>query len=113
MNVDARRPSTAGRASTNCSNTSESCLLAAVTQDITGMRRASVTMWRLLPSFPRSAGLGPACAPLHAESAEVQPVALAQFVEQLQGQLVPHACRLPIAQSPPACHAAAKAQFLG
>jgi len=74
----------------------------------------------LLPSFPRSGGLGPVyeppgaryAGPVHAEAAEVQFVGLAQLIEQRQMQTVPHNCRLPIAQPPPAGHAAAKAQLL-
>lgn len=50
--------------------------------------------------------------PVHAESAEIQLVSLAQLSEQRQVQTVPHTCRLPIAQPSLAGHAAAKAQLL-
>jgi len=54
-----RRPRTIGKASTSCSNTTESCRLAPVTQKISGMPWRSVMMWRLLPSLPLSVGLAP------------------------------------------------------
>ena len=51
------------RESTSPSNTTQSWRLAPVTQNISGMPWRSVMMWRLLPSFPRSVGLGPVYGP--------------------------------------------------
>ena len=93
-----------------------------MTQKISGMPWWAVMMWRLLPSLPLSVGLGPvvragACVlppgAGHAGSAEVQLACTAQLVEQQQMQAIPHACGLPVTQTPPAGHATAKAQFLG
>ncbi len=66
-------------------------------------------------------GLGPVYGPpggwarwpIHADSAEVELVRVAQLGQQQQMQPMPHTSSLPVAQSPPARHAAAKAQFLG
>lgn len=57
------RPETAGIASSVGSNAIESCLLAPVTVMASGMPRASTTMCRFDPSFPRSVGLGPVSCP--------------------------------------------------
>ena len=56
-------PAIRGMASTSSSNTTESCRLAPVTQNISGMPCRSVTRWRLLPSLPLSVGLGPGYEP--------------------------------------------------
>lgn len=114
-------PPTAGRASTNASKTTESWRLALVTQNITGMPWRSVIRWRLVPSLPRSVGLGPVCGPpgaghagsIYTGAAEVQLIGAAQFGQQCHVQAVPCACALPVAQPPPAGHATAKPQFLG
>ena len=110
-------PPTAERASTNASKTTESWRLTPVTQNINGMPWRSVMRWRLLPSLP----LGPVCGPpgagnagsIYKGTAEVQLVSVAQLRQQRHVQAVPYACTLPVAQPPPARHAAAKARFLG
>lgn len=51
------------RGTASCSNTTESCLLAPVTQKISVMPGQSMMMWRLLPSLPLSVGLGPVHCP--------------------------------------------------
>ncbi|MGF6653656.1 hypothetical protein OKW34_004245 [Paraburkholderia youngii] len=57
------RPETAGMASSVGSNAIESCRLAPVTVMASGMLRASTTMCRFDPSFPRSVGMGPVSWP--------------------------------------------------
>lgn len=66
-------------------------------------------------------GLSPVCGPPGAGNAgpidtdplEVELVGVAQFAQQLQVQCVPYTGALPVAQPPPAGHAAAVAQFMG
>lgn len=109
-----------GVASTNLSNTTESCRLAPMAQNISGMPCRSVTRRRLSPSLPLSVGLGLVCEPpgnwtrwpVRANPTEVQPTGTPQLSLQQQMKLMPHACCLPLAQATPAGHAAAKAQFL-
>ena len=96
--------------------------LYPVTQSITAIPRVSVMMRRLLPSLTQSIGLGSVYSPPggaeyagseHAESDEVQLLDLRSASSSFrQVKLVPHTCCVPIAQSPPAGHAAVKAQFL-
>jgi hypothetical protein len=103
------------------SKTTESCRLAPVTQNISGMPARLVTTWRLLPSLPRSVGFGPVygppgagdAGPIDARAAEIEAACASQLGQQHQVQLVPHPRGLPLAQPAPARHAAAKTQFLG
>ncbi len=112
-------PAIGGKASTSSSNTTESCRLAPVTQNARGTPLRSVIRCRLLPRLPRSVGFGPVYAPpggshtgrVQAGPAQVQLVGLAQFGQQDMMQTMPHAGGLPVAQTPPAGHAAAVAQF--
>lgn len=114
-------PGTLGMASTSTSNTTEPWRLAPVTLGAKGTPRRSTARWRLLSSLPRSVGFGPVCllAPgaryrraVDARPPPVDLVMLAQTLEQRQMQSLPNTVSLPVAQAAPACHTAAKAQFL-
>ncbi len=50
---------------------------------------------------------------IYTGAAEVQLVSASQLTEQCHVQAVPDTCVLPVAKTPPAGHAAAKAKFLG
>lgn len=115
----SRRPPSAGRVSSNSSKTTETCLSAPMTQDVTGMPWPSLAMRRLLPSLLRSVGLRPVCGPTGVGT----PVP--SMLNRLKssswalrsslgssGAVLPHTCCLPIAQAPPAGHVAFKARFL-
>lgn len=79
------RPAKLATTAANSSNTTESWRLAPVTQNISGMPWRSAMMWRLLPSLPRSVGLGPVCGrlgaghagPIHAGEVDVNRVSTA------------------------------------
>lgn len=81
----------------------------------------SVIRWRLLPSLPRSVGLGPGSEPpgagdagtINTGSAQIRLVRPPQLLQQQLVQLFPGTGFLPVPQQPaPAGHAAATTHFL-
>jgi hypothetical protein len=58
-----RGPMIAGTASTTCSNSNESWVLAADNPTARGMPVASISRWYLEPALPRSTGLAPVSSP--------------------------------------------------
>jgi hypothetical protein len=111
----------AGTASTIGSSSWESWVLAADTPTANGIPAASITRWYLEPGLPRSTGFAPTSSPTprpHADRVDRRPgpvdlAVVAQPVQQPVVQLLPHPVLLPVAQSPPAGHAAATAQLPG
>ena len=103
-----------------------SCRLAPLRARPSGVPRASVTAWRLLPGLPRSVGFGPVSArPFsparwrfrrHAGAVQrgAAPADLPRPVQALQQHPVqgrPDARRLPVAQPAPARHPRAAARL--
>ena len=113
---------TAGIPSTSCFSNSESWVLADDNPTTTsGIPPASISRWYLEPALPRSTGFAPVSSPTpgpdtHAVDGGPRPIDLvvvAQPVQQPMMQGLPDAGGLPVAQPPPAGHAAATAQLLG
>jgi hypothetical protein len=113
---------TAGTASTIGSSSSESWVLAADNPTANGIPVASISRWYLDPGLPRSTGFAPTSSPHtpgpHADRVDGGPrpvdlAVVAQPVQQPMKQGLPHPDGLPVAQPPPAGHAAAAAQLLG
>lgn len=107
--------------SISISNTIESCRLAPVIHSAKGRPRRSTMMCRVLPSLPRSVGLGSVSwppgagdtRPVDAGTAPFNLVAVSKLREEGQMELIPETLLLPITQPSPAGHAPAEAQFLG
>jgi hypothetical protein len=103
-----RGPLTGGTASTICSSSMESWVLAADSPTASGMPPRSTSRWYLEPGLPRSVGLGPVSSPpfgAHAErvQASSRPVKLAvvaELIEQQMVQTLPDPGALPVAQPP-------------
>ena len=98
-------------------NIMESCRLAPLNSTTNGTPRASTTMCRLVPSLPRSVGLGPVSwppgglAPM-SHRCWLNLVVLTQAHQHGLMQLVPYTRSIPVPQAPPAGHAASSAQRL-
>jgi hypothetical protein len=99
------RPQHRRTASTSCSNSWESWVLAADSPTANGIPVASTSRWYLEPGLPRSTGLAPVSSPTpgpHADAVDrgPEPVDLAvagQPVRQPMVQLLPDAGGLPVA----------------
>src|SRR5829696_2815017 len=111
----------AGTASTSCSSSWESWVLAADRPTDSGRPSPSMSRWYLEPACPgrpdsrRSTPLTPG-PDAHAVDGGPGPVDLAIITEPVQQPMMqglPDPGGLPVAQPPPAAHAAATAQLPG
>jgi hypothetical protein len=98
-----------------------SVTLAAVTTAASGSPPPSQTRCSLLPGLPRSTGFAPTWSPtlgahahgVHAGPRPVQPILLAEPVQDLEVELVEHARGRPLGQAAPAGRRRAAAKLTG
>src|SRR5215207_4459905 len=108
-------------ASTASSKTLESWTLAAEWITESGIPLRSTTMWRFEPCLPLSVGFAPVLLPPGGGDARrvqrrplpVDLLGLAQPIQELAVQLLPHARFLPLLEASPTSHARFASHLLG